>query len=106
MSLQYVAADGHVMENEQELNEFAEPPFTSRGYATFRQMLPTLDSFHTLNGLHRKEETFDPTVGPERWLEFLDRTGLHHTVLYPTQGLAYGHVTFPDWAASYARAYN
>jgi predicted TIM-barrel fold metal-dependent hydrolase len=106
MSRGYTDADGHVMENERELNEFVEAPFNRNGYATFRQMLPTLDSFHTLNGLPRKEGTFDPTIGPERWLEFLDRTGLEHTVLYPTQGLAYGQVVFPDWATSYARAYN
>jgi predicted TIM-barrel fold metal-dependent hydrolase len=106
MATRYVDADGHVMENEAELNEFIEPPYSNRGYATFRQLLPTLDSFHTLNGLPRKEGTFDPTIGPERWLEFLDRTGIEWSVLYPTQGLAYGHVAFPDWAAAYARAYN
>jgi predicted TIM-barrel fold metal-dependent hydrolase len=102
----YVDADGHIMENERELNEFIEDPFNRRGYVTVHQMLPTLDSFHTLNGLPRKEGTFDPTIGPERWLEFLDRTGLEYSVLYPTQGLAYGHVTFPHWAVGYARAYN
>jgi predicted TIM-barrel fold metal-dependent hydrolase len=106
MANRYVDADGHVMENERELNEFVESPFNRNGYATFRQMLPTLDAFHTLNGLPRKEGTFDPTIGPERWLEFLDRADLEYTVLYPTQGLAYGHVAFPNWAAAYARAYN
>jgi predicted TIM-barrel fold metal-dependent hydrolase len=106
MAKGYADADGHVMENERELNEFVEPPFNRNGYATFRQMLPTLDSFHTLTGLYRHPGTFDPTIGPERWLEFLDRAELEYTVLYPTQGLAYGHVAFPNWAAAYARAYN
>ncbi len=106
MAMRYADADGHVMENEQELNEFIEPPFSNRGYITYRQLLPTLDAFHTPNGLPRKEGTFDPTIGAERWLEFLDRTGIEWSVLYPTQGLAYGHVAFPDWAASYARSYN
>jgi uncharacterized protein len=106
MAQQYADADGHVMENERELNEFLEAPFNRRGYVTVHQMLPTLDSFHTLNGLPRKEGTFDPSIGPERWLEFLDRTGLEWSVLYPTQGLAYGHVTFPHWAVGFARTYN
>jgi uncharacterized protein len=106
MAMRYADADGHVMENEQELNEFIEPPFDSKGYATFRQLLPTLDSFHTLNGLPRIPGTFDPSTGPERWLEFLDRTGIEWSVLYPTAGLSYGHVVFPDWALGYARTYN
>jgi predicted TIM-barrel fold metal-dependent hydrolase len=93
------------MENEGELNEFIEAPFNSR-YITYRQLLPTLDGFHTPNGLPRRPGTFDPSVGPERWLEFLERTGTDYTVLYPTQGLAYGHVVYPNWALGYARTYN
>ncbi len=109
MSRGYVDADGHVMENLDnfELSEFIEAPFKIRDrYIAFRLTLPGLDGFHTPNGLPRKEGAFDPTVGPERWLEFLDKTGTAYTVLYPTHGLAYGQVVFPDWALAYARAYN
>lgn len=105
----YVDADGHVMENLEnfELSEFIEDPFKIRDrYIAFRLTLPSLDGFHTPNGLPRKEGAFDPTVGPERWLEFLDKTGTELTVLYPTHGLAYGQVVFPDWALAYAKAYN
>lgn len=105
MAKGYVDSDGHVMENERELNEFIEPPFNQR-YLTYRQLLPSLDGFHTPNGLPREPGTFDPTVGPEKWLEFLDKTETDYSVLYPTQGLSYGHVTFPNWALGYARAYN
>ncbi len=101
----YVDADGHIMENERELNDFIEAPFNG-DYLTLRRMLPTLDGFHTPNGLPRKEGIFDSSTGPERWLQFLDKTGLEYTVLYPTHGLAYGHTVFPDWALAYARAYN
>jgi len=73
MAKGYVDSDGHVMENERELNEFIEPPFNER-YLTYRQLLPSLDGFHTPNGLPREPGTFDPTVGPEKWLEFLDKT--------------------------------
>ena len=101
----YVDADGHVMENEQELLEFLEEPFRSMPSRP-RQLLPSLDRFHTPRVRARKPGTFDPTVGPERWLEFLDRTGIEYTVLYPTEGLAYGQVVFPEWAEAYARMYN
>jgi hypothetical protein len=42
--------------------------------------------------------TFDSNVGPEQWLEYLDKTGLESTVLYTTAALAYGHVVNPEWA--------
>src|SRR5207249_4630437 len=51
-------------------------------------------------------DTFDRTVGPEKWREFLDRADLDFAVLYPTLGLAYGQVINPEWALAYARAYN
>ena len=105
MSKGYIDADGHVMDNlgNFELNEFIEAPFKIHNrYIAFRQTLPSLDGFHTPNGLPRNEGAFDPTVGPERWLEFLDKTGTEYTVLYPTHGLAYGQIVFPDWALAYA----
>ena len=104
MSTGYVDSDGHVMVNEHELNEFLEEPFNSK-HLTFREMLPGLDAFHTptKNRGPRRPGTFDPTVGPDRWMEFMDRTGLECAVLYPTAGLAYGHIVYPDWALTYAR---
>lgn len=101
----YVDADGHVMENEKELNEFIEAPFNDR-YISSRLMLPSLDEFHTPNARPRTPGTFDPSVGPERWLQFLDMTDTESSVLYPTLGLAYGHVVYPDWAEVFAKAYN
>jgi hypothetical protein len=61
MAKGYVDSDGHVMENEGELNKFIEAPFNNR-YITYRQLLPTLDSFHTPTGLPRRPGTFDPSV--------------------------------------------
>ena len=54
----------------------------------------------------RTPGTFDPSIGPERWMEFLDKTGLEYSVLFPTEGLAYGQVSFVQWAVAYARGYN
>ena len=106
MSKKFVDSDGHVMENERQLNGFLEEPFKSMGYVSSRRMLPSLDGFHTPRVEGRRNGTFDRTVGPQRWLEFLNKTGLEYTVLYPTEGLAYGQLVFPEWALAYARAYN
>ena len=71
-----------------------------------RRMVPSLDHFHTPRLQRRTPGTFDPSIGPERWMEFLDKTGLEYSVLYPTEGLAYGQISFPQWAVAYARGYN
>lgn len=106
MSNRYVDADGHIMENEQELNEFFEDPYKDTRYLSLQQMLPRLDGFHTPRMETLKGNTFDRTVGPEKWLEFLEKTHIDYAVLFPTAGLAYGQVNLPDWAAVYARTYN
>ena len=106
MSHGYVDADGHVMENAEELEAVLEPPFDSpdRRRGT---LLPSLDHFHTsFDGTPRAPGTFDRAIGAERWLEFLDRTGLEYSILFPTTGLAYGNVVYKQWAAAFARAYN
>ena len=102
----YVDSDGHIMENVDEINKFVEDPFTNQGYISIRSLLPGLDGFHTPNGLPRKPGVFDRSVGPEKWLDFLDKTGIEFSVLYPTSGLSYGYIAFPNWALGYGRAYN
>jgi len=111
MSQGYIDSDGHIMENEGELSEFIEAPFKGARSLTLRAMMPSLDEFHTPSYSNAKSRarhpgTFDPTVGPERWLEFLERTGIEYTVLYTTGALAYGHIMYPEWALGFARAYN
>ena len=106
MAQAYVDADGHVMENFEDLFDYLPKPFDRNGQRS-RLWLPSLDYFHTpSDGTPNTPGTFDPGIGPEEWLQFLDRTGTESTVLYPTSGLAYGNVVYPRWAAAYARAYN
>jgi uncharacterized protein len=100
----YVDADGHIMEKTAEFIEYLEEPWRSADTVTERRLLPTLDEFHTPR--IRKKGTFDSNVGPEQWLEYLDKTGLESTVLYTTAALAYGHVVNPEWAVVYGRAWN
>ncbi len=99
----YYDADGHVIERDGDVNEFLEAPF--RGVR--RRALPSLDRFHTPgNHLVRQQAgTFEP-ADAQRWLQFLEKTDIAWTVLYPTDGLAYGRVVYPEWAVAYARAYN
>jgi predicted TIM-barrel fold metal-dependent hydrolase len=106
MPIKYVDCDGHVMEKVDELIGYVGEPFKTTGHLNPRRILPTLDRFHTPRLEERKAGTFDPNVGPEKWLQFLEKTGLESSVLYPTEGLAYGQVAFPPWAIAYARAYN
>jgi predicted TIM-barrel fold metal-dependent hydrolase len=104
MSKSYVDADGHVMENAEDLLKFVPAPFNNRGT---RNWMPSLDHFHTpADGTPRSPGTFDPKTGPEEWLQFLDKTETDYTVLYPTTGLAYGNVAYPQWALAYAAGYN
>jgi len=65
-----------------------------------------LDRFHTPRSELTPPGTFDAAVGPDQWLQFLDKTGMAHSVLFPTQGLAFGQTALPDWALGYAKAYN
>ena len=104
MSNNYVDADGHVMENAEDILTFIRPPLNNRGT---RNWIPSLDHFHTpADGTPRTPGTFDPNTGPEEWLQFLDKTGTDYTVLYPTAGLAYGNIAYPQWAMGYAQGYN
>jgi len=106
MPKKHVDCDGHVMENMDELVKCVGEPFKTTGHMNPRRMLPSLDRFHTPRLEERKPGTFDPSVGPEKWVQFLDKAGLEYSALYPTEGLAYGQINFPPWAIAYAKAYN
>ncbi len=99
----YYDADGHVIELDSDIQEFYEEPYA--GILT--RPLPSLDRFHTPNiaSTARQPGTFEP-ADAKKWLEFLDKANIEWSVLYPTAGLAYGRVIYPEWATAYARAYN
>ena len=106
MANHYVDCDGHVMERVDEIAELIGKQNGIEGEINPRRMVPSLDRFHTPRLQRRTPGTFDPSIGPERWMEFLDKTGLEYSVLFPTEGLAYGQISLPSWAAAYARGYN
>ena len=106
MPNKFVDCDGHVMENTDEIIRLVGEPFKTTGHMNPRRVLPSLDRFHTPRLEERKPGTFDPSVGPEKWVQFLDKMGLEFSALFPTEGLAYGQVAFAPWAIAYAKAYN
>lgn len=102
----YFDADGHILEPEAEIAEFLEEPYNSHR-TTRGGFMPAFDQFHgaVIAPYPSPPGTFIP-ADSKRWLEFLDTTGTEKTVIFPTRGLFFGRVTFPDWAVAYARAYN
>ena len=100
----YADADGHVIESIGDIDEFLPGKFVSgRGLP-----IPDLDRWHISRGV--AEEKASPRRGrpvhANEWLQFLDKTGLQWTVLYPTFALAVGRIHYVDWAVDYCSAYN
>ena len=106
MANHYVDCDGHVMERVDEIAELIGRQNGIEGEINPRRMVQSLDRFNTPRLQRRTPGTFDPSIGPERWMEFLQKTGLEYSVLFPTEGLAFGQISLPSWAAAYARGYN
>lgn len=106
MANRYLDCDGHVMERVDEIAERIGRANGIEGEINPRRMVPSLDRFHTPRLQRRTPGTFDPSIGPEKWMEFLEKTGLECSVLFPTEGLAYGQIALASWAVAYARGYN
>ena len=102
-----IDADGHVMEYDQ-LSEYIEEPYRSQATTrTLARPFPSLD-FHHLGLRPTNPKAFGgrEKIGPKEWVEFAELAGFQYAVLYPTNGLAYGNISSPDWAVVVARAYN
>jgi predicted TIM-barrel fold metal-dependent hydrolase len=101
----YFDADGHVLEAGDEIQQFLDEPYLSNRGG--RELFPAYDQFHggLMAVVKSQPGTFVP-ADSDRWLSFLDKTGTDATVLFPTRGLFFGRVTFPEYATAYARAYN
>lgn len=89
-------ADGHINENETELNEFLGAPYggKKRGFPAW----PSLD------GRFRSPDVTETNA--EMWGSFLDSAHVDAAVIYPTSGLAHGLIQDAGWAVALASAYN
>ena len=100
--MQVIDADGHVNEGARSEDLVKYMPKGCRA----SQVFPVLDHlhFHYLKPTFGQKEFGNP--GPKEWLEFLEKTEIDWTVLYPTWGLAMGRFVSMEWAIAACRAYN
>ena len=86
MTLQIIDADGHI-------NDHACGAEIARYMPKGNQManlFPELDHLHFRYLKQKRRATGNPS--PEDWNEFLDKTDIAWSVLYPTAGLAVGRI--------------
>ncbi len=103
-----IDADGHVMELDEQLQEYIGPPYRDLEWHRSYSFWPGLTMDGYLRSLRKPGGWAGGGTGPDakQWLEFLDKNGIEITVLYPTQGLTHAAIRDRDWAVTLARAYN
>lgn len=104
-------SDGHVFEDPAAMNKFMPDPYRrwkdSHGVFKNGQWFPPLSHLHTPTGMHPPGGFGGGKfVGAELWGEFLDKTGIAASALYPTMGLNYGFMANVDYAIAVCKAYN
>jgi len=98
--MQIIDADGHINDHACG-DEIAE--YMPKGNQ-MAKLFPEFDHLHFRYLKQNRRATGNPTA--DDWSQFLDKTGIAWTVLYPTAGLAVGRIMAPDWAVIACRAYN
>ena len=98
--MQIIDADGHINDHACG-DEIAR--YMPKGNQMAR-LFPELDHLHFRYLKQNRRDTGNPT--PDDWLQFLDKTGISWTVLYPTAGLAVGRIVAEEWAIVACKAYN
>lgn len=102
-----IDGDGHVAEDLAAIANHLPPPYREIASRRPDGLFPPLDHLHSAHAVETPPvRDGRPSVGPERWGAFLDDVGIERTVLYPTRGLAVGHIESLDYAVAATRAYN
>jgi predicted TIM-barrel fold metal-dependent hydrolase len=109
-------ADGHIFENEREIFEFLPVPYRGHEELLRSPLFPPMDSWNrtalAIGGRYKEgsnSEVFrkaNYAITSREWLEFLARSEIEGTVLYPTAALGFGRVKEVEWGAALAQAYN
>src|SRR5687768_2017195 len=100
-----IDGDGHITEVQEEIAKFLPSPY--QDIVRAGSLFPPLDHLHSARAVETPPQRDKrPRVGPEGWLSFLDDVNIEWTVLYPTNGLAYGKIVSKDYAVALCRAYN
>ncbi|MEE8516982.1 MAG: amidohydrolase family protein [Alphaproteobacteria bacterium] len=101
-----IDGDGHITEDEPGIIAHMEAPYRQIAART-GIVFPPLDHLHTARAVETPPQRDGRAkVGPEGWIEFLEKVGIEWTVLYPTRGLSYGKMVSLDYAVAACRAYN
>ena len=95
-----IDADGHVMEQHQDLFAHIKGNF---GEMDWHSTWPIFDADGWQRGLSRKGKREDPNA--EAWIRFQNENGIDCAVLYPTSALALGMIQLPAWASALAQGY-
>ena len=98
--MQIIDADGHINDHACGEEIAAHMPKGNQMAKPF----PEFDHLHFRYLKQNRRATGNPSA--DDWNEFLDKTEIAWTVLYPTAGLAVGRIMAPDWAVIACRAYN
>jgi len=103
-----IDADGHVMELDDQLQEYIGSPYKDLEWHRSYSFWPGLTMDGYLRALRKPGGWAGGGTGPnaQHWIDFLDKNKIELTVLYPTQGLTHGAIQDRDWAVTLARAYN
>ena len=103
-----IDADGHVMELDEQLQDYIGSPYKDLEWHRSYSFWPGLNMDGYLRALRKAGGWAGGGTGPnaQHWLDFLDKNNIELTVLYPTQGLTHGAIQDRDWAVILARAYN
>lgn len=111
MAMRVVDADGHVFEDTEAMGRRMPKMYrdwkSAHGLFARQPWFPPLGFLHTPTGVFPEGGFGDGGwPGADAWEAFIGATGIESTVLYPTNGLTYGHITNSDYAIAVARAYN
>ena len=109
-------SDGHLIESATELPSYCDDKIrfvASGGLPAQRGPFPTLDGIHNYfrgvdgrMGGPRQTASEERTGSGEDWAEFLNKTGIEKTVIFPTEGLAVGFIQSNEYANYLCRGYN
>ena len=98
--MQIIDADGHINDHACGDEIAAYMPKGNQ----MAKLFPEFDHLHFRYLKQNRRATGNPSA--QEWNQFLDKTGISWTVLYPTAGLAVGRIMAPDWAVIACQAYN
>ena len=101
--LHVIDADGHVLENEKEIELYFEGDYKGVKRSGVFSIFPSLDGWP--RGFVRGLDKIS-TTSADVWIKFVAESKLDAAVLYPTAGLSFGLIQDPDWACVVARSYN